>query len=323
MQILRSLEEIKRPFFRPAVTIGNFDGVHLGHQALFKKVVDLASKRDGDTIAITFEPHPLKVLRPKSSLKLISTFEHKAELIKKAGIEWLLCLRFDKELASTPAREFVERVFVRKIGVEDLVVGYDYAFGKGREGDREFLKTMGDIFGFKVHVVDPVMIDGVIVSSTKVRELVSNGEMRRVYKLLGRYYQIRGVVRVGKRRGGSVVGFPTANLVLEEDDLCPKVGVYCVQVILDSQCFGGVMNIGYNPTFGDTGLSAEVHIFDFDKDIYGKAIKVNIIQRIRDEKKFSGPLELREQICKDVETAKLILAKEQNLTRACLDEQDD
>ena len=317
MRILRSLDEIKWRFKRPAVTIGNFDGVHLGHQALFKKVVELASRRGGDSIAITFEPHPLKVLRPNDPPKLICTFEHKAELIKKAGIKWLLCLRFDMALAATPAQKFVEEVFVRRIGVEDLVIGYDYAFGKGREGDKEFLKKMGAIYGFNVHVLDPVVVDGEIVSSTLIRRLVAQGEMRRVRRLLGRYYQIRGEVQVGKRRGGRVVGFPTANLALLEEDLCPRKGVYCVQVIFDSQCYGGVMNIGFNPTFGDTGLSAEVHIFDFEGDIYGKFIKVNLIERIRGEKKFSSPMELRAAIMKDVEKARLILAKEPNLMEAC------
>ena len=319
MRILRSLDEIKWRFKRPALTIGNFDGVHLGHQALFKKVVELASSRGGDSIAITFEPHPLKVLRPNDPPKLICTFEHKAELIKKAGIKWLLCLRFDKELAATPARTFVEQVFVKKIGVEDLVIGYDYAFGKGREGDKTFLKKMGKIYGFNVHILDPVVVDGEIVSSTLIRKLVAEGEMRRVRRLLGRYYQIRGEVQVGKRRGGTVVGFPTANLTILEEDLCPKTGVYCVQVIFDSQCHGGVMNIGYNPTFGDTGLSAEVHIFDFEGNIYGKFIKVNLIERIRGEKKFNGPQELREQITRDVERARLILANETGLEEACME----
>jgi len=321
MRILRSLHDIKVRFKRPAVTIGNFDGVHLGHQALFKKVVELAAPRAGDTIAITFEPHPLKVLRPDAPPKLICTFEHKAELIKRAGIKWLLCLKFDEELARTPARRFVEQVFVEAIGVEDLVIGYDYAFGKGREGDKDFLKKMGQIYGFSVHVMDPVTVDGEIVSSTLIRRLVAQGEMRRVKRLLGRYYQIRGEVQMGKRRGGRVVGFPTANLLILEDDLCPKTGVYCVQVIFDSKCYGGVMNIGYNPTFGDTGLSAEVHIFDFDGDLYGRPIKVNIIQRIRDERKFSGPEELREQIRHDVEKAKDILSREAGLGQACREEQ--
>jgi len=319
MKIYKGLTEIKKPFFRPAVTIGNFDGVHLGHQALFCKVVELASRRNGDTVALTFEPHPLKVLRPDSPPKLISTFDHKAELIAMSGIEHLICLPFTKTLANTSARDFVINILHKTLGVEDLVVGYDYAFGKGREGNIDFLKDMGREFGFTVHVVPPYKVKDMIASSTKVRELVSQGEMRKVQSLLGRYYQIRGRVLKGKRRGGPLVGFPTANLKLNKDDLCPQKGVYAVQVIHDKRCYGGVLNIGYNPTFGDTGLSAEVHIFDFDKEIYGHPIKVNLIERIRDEKKFSGPEELSSQIRKDIEKARIILATEAGLHKACLE----
>ncbi len=317
MKVYRGLDEIKASFKQAALTIGNFDGVHLGHQALFRKVVAISQKTGGDTVAITFDPHPLKVLRPDNPPKLICTLEHKIELIAEAGIDHLGILAFTKELAATSAREFVHEILYRRIGMKDLVVGYDYACGKGREGNIPFLKKMGKELGFNVHVVPPITIDGIVVSSTKVRELVTQGQMRKVRLLLGRYYQIRGIVQVGRKRGGKVVGFPTANLNIDEDDLCPKPGVYVVQVLHDSQCYGGVLNIGYNPTFGDDKLTAETHIFDFDKDIYGQPIKVNLIQRIRDEKKFSGPEELARQISKDVETARLILANEEGLRDAC------
>ncbi len=319
MKIYRKLEEIREPFSAPAVTIGNFDGVHLGHQALFCKVVELASKRGGDTVAITFDPHPLVVLRPASPPKMICTFEHKAELISRSGIEHLISISFTPELARTPAREFVEKVLHRTIGVKDLVVGYDYAFGKGREGDAKFLEEMGKELGFKVHVIPPYRVDGTIVSSTKIRELVSKGEMRKVAAMLGRFYQIRGVVQKGKRRGGPLVGFPTANLHIYPHDLCPKEGVYVVQVIHDLCCYGGVVNIGTNPTFGDTGLVAEVHIFDFDKTIYGHRIKVNFIQRLRDEKRFPSVEALSAQISRDVEQAREVLAREAGLNRACIE----
>ncbi len=308
MKIYSSLYEIERPFNRPALTIGNFDGVHLGHQALFKKVVELAEKRGGDKVALTFHPHPMKVLRPDNPPKLICTLEQKIELIMAAGIEHLVCLPFTREFAKTPASFFVEEILYRTIGVEDLVVGYDYACGRGREGDINFLKSMGKRLGFHVHVIPPVKIDGMIVSSTAIRELVKKGDMRMVRKMLGRFYQIRGVVQKGKRRGGPVVGFPTANLSINPEDLCPKPGVYAVQVIHGERLYNGVVNIGFNPTFGDSKLGAEVHIFDFDKEIYGHEIKVNLVERIRDEKKFSGPEELASQIKKDIEKAKQILS---------------
>ncbi len=319
MKIYRSLDEIEHPFRHPAVTIGNFDGVHLGHQSLFCKVVELASKKGGDTVAITFEPHPLTVLRPENPPKMICTFEHKAELISRSGIEHLVSIPFTKELARTPAREFVEEVLMGKIGVEELVVGYDYAFGKGREGDADFLKRMGGELGFRVHVMPPYKVGGVIVSSTKIRELVSKGEMRKVARMLGRFYQIRGVVQEGKRRGGPLVGFPTANLHFDRHDLCPKEGVYVVQVIHDLCCYGGVVNIGTNPTFGDTGLVAEVHIFDFDKTIYGHQIKVNFIERLRDEIKFPSVEALSAQIALDVAQAREIISRESGLVKACIE----
>lgn len=320
MKVYYSLAEISGQFNRPALTIGNFDGVHLGHQALFRRVVELAAAVSGDPIALTFEPHPLKILRPDAPFLRICTLKHKIELIAKAGIKHLIILPFNKELAQTSANDFVYKIFYKMLGIENLVVGYDYALGKGREGDISFLKKAGAELGFAVHVIEPVIIDGVIVSSTKVREFVSLGDMRAVSRLLGRYYQIRGVVQQGKRRGGPLLGFPTANLHLDKNELCPRSGVYVAQVIIDGCCYGGVLNIGYNPTFGDQGLGAEVHIFDFDKDIYGRDIKLNLIERLRDEKKFSAPDELILQIKKDVKAASKIIAQEKGLYKACIDE---
>lgn len=319
MRVYYGLNEISRPFNRPVLTIGNFDGVHLGHQALFRRVVDLAAAVSGDAMALTFEPHPLKVLRPDIPLLRICTLEHKIELIAKAGIEHLIILPFNKGLAETSAHDFACKIFCQTLGIKNLVVGYDYALGKGREGDISFLRRAGDELGFTVHVVESVVIDGVIASSTKVREFVSRGDMRAVSRLLGRYYQIRGVVQQGKRRGGPLLGFPTANLHLDKEELCPRPGVYVTQVITDGYCHGGVLNIGHNPTFGDQGFGAEAHIFDFDKDIYGREIKLNLIERLRDEKKFFGPDELISQIKRDAETARQILAREKGLYKACLD----
>lgn len=313
MKVYKGLHEIEKPFYRSALTIGNFDGVHLGHQALFRRVVELAGPRNGDTVALTFEPHPMKVLRPQNPPKLISTMDHKVELIAKAGIEHLICLSFTKEFAGTSARDFVYKILHQTIGMEDLVVGYDYAFGKGRQGNISLLQAMGSKLGFNVHVIPPVTVEGMVVSSTNVREQVTLGKMKNVQILLGRYYQIHGIVQEGIRRGGPVVGFPTANLRIDREDLCLKPGVYVVRVIHQDQCYGGVMNIGYNPTFGGQDLGAEVHIFDFDKDIYGHPIKLDLIQRLRDEKKFAGADELARQITKDVKAARLVLAKGKDL----------
>lgn len=311
MDIYTSIHDIKEPFDNAAVTIGNFDGVHLGHQILFSEVVSKAYKNNGTSIAVTFEPHPLKVVRPDIGIKLISTAEQKKELIALAHIDKLLIIPFTREFANTPAEIFVDDVLRRTLGVKELVVGYDYAFGKSRQGDIPFLKEQGRKKGFNVSVVEPYYVDDMLASSTKVRQLVAQGRMRDVRKLLGRYYQIRGEVKMGKRRGGPLLGFPTANLYISAEDLCPQLGVYVTQVMYGGKCYGGVLNIGYNPTFEGERLSAETHIFDFNEDIYGKPIKINLLRFLRGEKKFSGPEELVAQITRDVEEAKQVLAEAQ------------
>jgi len=312
MDIYTNINDIPGPFPRAAVTIGNFDGVHLGHQILFSEVVSRAYHNKGPSVAVTFEPHPLKVVRPDIGLKLISTLEQKKELIALANIDKLVIIPFTKEFAATPAEVFVDQVLRQAIGVRDLVVGYDYAFGKGRQGDIPFLQAQGQAKGFTVSVVEPYYVDGMLASSTKIRELVGLGKMKYVRKLLGRYYQIRGEVRMGQQRGGPLLGFPTANLALSEEDLCPRLGVYVTQVIYDGKCYGGVLNIGYNPTFAGSHLSAETHIFDFNQDIYGKKIKINLLLFLRSEMKFSGPEELARQIALDVAEARKILAEAKN-----------
>lgn len=311
MKVYTDLSEITKPIHKPFVTIGNFDGVHLGHQMLFSEVVSKAYQHKGTSVAITFNPHPLQVVRPDIGIKLISNCDQKRELIEMAGIDELIIIPFTREFAATTAVDFVDKVLLEKIGMEELVVGYDYAFGKGRQGDIAFLKEQGRKKNFPVTVVEPFYVDGVLASSTKVRELVAEGRMRDVKKLLGRYYQLRGEVKIGKKRGGAELGFPTANLHISEEDLCPRLGVYVTQVIYDGKCYGGVLNIGYNPTFEGNHLSVETHIFDFNQDIYGKPIKINMLQFLRAEKKFSGPRELASQIGEDVKQAKEALAKAQ------------
>ncbi len=311
MEIYTSLGDIQEPFHNAAVTIGNFDGVHLGHQLLFAEVVSKAYQNRGTSVAITFEPHPLKVVRPEIGIKLISTAEQKRELIALANIDKLVIIPFTREFAATPARTFVDQVLRQTIGVKELVVGYDYAFGKSRQGDIPFLQAQGREKGFGVTVVEPYYVDSMLASSTKVRQLVAQGRMQEVRKLLGRYYQIRGEVRMGKQRGGPLLGFPTANLAIAEEDLCPQLGVYVTQVVYDGKCYGGVLNIGYNPTFEGSRLSAETHIFDFNQDIYGKPIKINLLRFLRGEKKFSSPTELAAQIGEDVAQARQVLAEAQ------------
>ncbi len=317
MELYWNLDDIITPFVEACVTIGNFDGVHLGHQQLFSEVVERAEKRGGRSVVVTFDPHPLTVLRP-GGIKLISTIAQKIEQIDRAGIDILVIIPFDRSFASTTAEQFVQDILIGTIGMRELVVGYDYAFGKGRSGDTVFLKEQGRKNNFPVTVVEAFYQHDLLVSSTRIRQLVSEGRMIDARALLGRPYQIRGAVQVGKKRGGSEIGWPTANLQVNEEDLVPRIGVYAVQVICENICYGGVLNIGYNPTFGDDKLVAETHIFDFNKDIYGKPIKLNLLKFLRDEQKFNGIAELAEQISKDAIAAKRILSEnEQELVTSC------
>ncbi len=317
MKIIRDLSEITEPFSNACVTIGNFDGVHLGHQLLFGEVVQRAYRCQGTSVAVTFDPHPLQILRPEG-IKLISTCDQKTELIEHAGLDILVIIPFSMKIAGIRADHFVDDVLLKTIGVKELVVGYDYAFGKGRAGNIDFLKMQGKEKGFAVTVVEAHFEGDMLVSSTKVRELVADGRMADARTLLGRYYQIRGEVQLGQQRGGKEIGFPTANLHMDKEDLIPKMGVYVCQVICDGKCYGGVLNIGVNPTFGENRLVAETHIFDFDQDIYGKPIKVNLLRFLRSEQKFSGIAELSAQIAKDVAQAKeILITQQQEITLSC------
>ncbi len=307
MKLICDINDITEPFENAVITIGNFDGVHIGHQALFHQVIEKADELGGVSIAMTFEPHPLRVLPNTSPPPMITLYEQKVELIERAGLDVLICLPFTNEFASIPAESFIKELLLDRIGMKAIVVGKDYTFGKNREGNLELLVQLGHKYGYKVHVLD--WIKGAMAietrsSSTRIRELVHDGEMERAQKLLGRFYQIRGTVVEGRDRGGKLLGFPTANIKLY-DELCPKNGVYAVTVECENGSkHKGVANIGYSPTFDDNVFTVEVFILDFDKNIYGQKIRVNFIQRIRDEKKFTNISELSGQIEKDVKAAR-------------------
>ncbi|MFO7716798.1 bifunctional riboflavin kinase/FAD synthetase [Desulfosarcina sp.] len=310
MEIIQDIETIKEPFPSAVITIGNFDGVHIGHQALFHEVLERADALGGTAIAMTFEPHPIRVITRNGHPPLITLYEQKTELIEKAGIDVLICIPFTMDFAALSARIFVEDILVRRIGMKAIVVGQDYTFGNRREGNVKLLKRYAEELDFEVIVADWIQsstVDNDRISSTAIRELVMDGQMEKAGKMLGRDYQIRGTVAHGRDRGGKLLGIPTANINLQ-DELCPKVGVYAVIVQYDGQRYSGVANIGYSPTFDDHVFTVEVHILDFKKDLYNQTIMVNFVQRLRDEKKFSGIAELVEQIKQDIGDAREILA---------------
>ena len=306
MEVFNGIEGIKHPFKNPVLTIGNFDGVHRGHRALFEKVKHWADELEGESLVVTFDPHPLKVLRPGNGPDLITIHERKLELIGDCGIDAVLVIPFTKEFALISAEEFVTGILVGRIGVKGIVVGYDYRFGNGREGDIDYLKGIGAEKGFRVEVVSGINIDDTVVSSTIIRKLIREGEIVEANHLLGRPYEVSGIVVPGRQRGGKLIGFPTANVGMA-GQAPPKQGVYAVEAVVENRPCKGAANLGFNPTFGDTDLSLEVHIFDFSDNIYGKPITVRFIERLRDEIKFAGVEELTTQIRKDVEEAKKIL----------------
>jgi riboflavin kinase / FMN adenylyltransferase len=310
MELVEHIDRIEKPYNNAVITIGNFDGVHIGHQALFHEVIEKADAMDGTSIVMTFEPHPVRVLKQNGHPPLITLYEQKVELIESSGIDVLICVPFTLEFAAIPAKKFVEDILLTRIGMKAIVVGKDYTFGKDRKGDIKLLQTYANTLGFEVIVADWILTLNKSpdrISSTRTRELVMAGKVDEAQKLLGRYYQIRGVVITGRNRGGRLLGFPTANIILQ-DELCPKTGVYAVTVECGGNRHQGVANIGYCPTFGDQVFSVEVHILDFNENIYNQKIRVNFIQRIRDEKKFSNISELSEQIKKDIIKTRNILS---------------
>ncbi len=306
-KIIRDLLFFKDRPISSAVTIGNFDGVHKGHQRLLLLLKDESRSKDLSSVVITFDPHPLKVLTGNPPLS-ITPLEQKIDLLASFSPDYILILHFDKKFANLEPEDFVKTYLVDLLSSKVVIVGHDYRFGKGGRGDFELLKRLGQRYGFEVKRIDPVTVKGEIVSSTKIRKLVQEGEIEKVRDFLGRFYEVRGVVVQGQKRGGPLLGVPTANLKLI-DELYPKVGVYAVFVIVEGKRFLGVANVGFNPTFGKNPISVEAHIFDFSKDIYGKKIRVQFVKRLRDEKKFPDIESLKKQIFLDIQRAKEELKK--------------
>ncbi|MEC7786445.1 MAG: bifunctional riboflavin kinase/FAD synthetase, partial [Nitrospinota bacterium] len=261
MKIVRGTKNISGPFIYPVVTLGNFDGVHVGHQILFKKAAEIAREKRGTSMAFTFEPHPLKIIAPDKVPPLLTHFHKKMELIAACNIDCVICADFTRQFADQRPRDFSKNILKEKIGVKEVVVGFDYAFGRGREGTIPYLKKMGEEFGFIVHIVNPFQLDGMTVSSSHVREVIESGNMESARKFLGRHYSIAGPVVAGYKTG-QAIGVPTANIDTSKVQI-PRTGVYGVRMIYQKKSYDAVANIGFNPTFNRDRLSVEVHIFDF------------------------------------------------------------
>ncbi|MFO7766768.1 MAG: bifunctional riboflavin kinase/FAD synthetase [Pelovirga sp.] len=309
MIIIDSLADIP-PHFNPSVvTLGNFDGVHLGHRALFRRLIDAAGKEQLQSVVCTFYPHPLKLLHPDKAPLLLNTREERRRLIAASHVDWLIEIPFDTTFAEQSPEAFVDKVLIDALSAQKLVIGYDYAFGKGRRGTAQFLTEFGHSRGIAVEVLQPVGADGEPYSSTRIRHLIAAGRVAEVVPLLGRHYNLLGQVVTGFQRGREL-GFPTANLQTEKE-LIPAPGVYVVKVRHGDLEFGGVVNIGFRPTFACDDITIEVHLLDYTGDIYGEKIRIYFIERLREEKTFTSLHDLSEAIAADVLKARQILQRVQ------------
>jgi riboflavin kinase/FMN adenylyltransferase len=305
MEIIRDLAALARHTY-PVTAIGNFDGVHLGHRAILKAAIDHARAAGGTAFALTFDPLPAKVLAPARAPRLILTPDDKLEMLRLSGTDGVIVLDFTRELSRLSPRDFVRDYLRAKIGVREVVVGHSVSFGHNRAGNAAMMVELGREFGFDTEVVGPIKIDGLEVSSTKVREAISAGDLRGAARLLGRYHFLRGPVVRGRERGRTI-GFPTANLA-SETECIPPDGVYATRVILDDGAYAAITNIGMRPTFSETERSIEAHIFDFTRDLYGTRIKLELIERIRAERKFDNADALKAQIALDLSKVREILS---------------
>lgn len=311
MEIHKDLEKLTIP--NAVVTIGVFDGVHCGHDAIIRRLLDVAREKKGEGVVVTFWPHPRLFLTPEGAgLKYLSTLREKRELFDKKGVDHFIIVPFTRELSNYSSEKFIKEIIVGKVKAKHLIVGFNHHFGKNREGSFETLKSLAGKYKIEVEQVDARVVGNQNVSSTRIREALNSGDILLANRLLGYHYSLNGTIIGGKKIGRSL-GFPTANVLPKERyKLIPKDGVYAVYVNLGDNTLNGMLNIGLRPTLsnGENGKSIEVHIFDFQHQIYGKDVQVRFVGRIRDEVKFSSVEHLVEQLKKDKTIAQDILSAE-------------
>jgi riboflavin kinase/FMN adenylyltransferase len=307
MQIIRHIDDPSLGLDGSSVTLGNFDGIHVGHQALIKNAVDDGQRLGLPSAVLTFEPHPLKVLAPERAPKMLLTHKDKMQLLQSLGVDLVVIQHFDRSFAAIGAEEFVRKYLVERLRAKKVWVGKDLRFGKGRAGDIDKLRVWGARLGFDVGMVEPVMVCGERVSSSRIRELIGAGEIAGLQSMLGRCYFVSGKVVSGRRRGREI-GFPTANIA-SRAEIVPCDGIYATLFHLGENILPSVTSIGLNPTFGAGPRTIESYILDFDREIYGESVKLSFIARLRDEKNFASVAALIEQIRLDVAQAEAVLAR--------------
>ena len=307
MNVYYGIQEFKK-LENAVVTSGTFDGVHLGHQKILSRLNQVADLTNGQSVVITFYPHPRSVISPDNQIvRLLSTLDEKIELLENSGVNHLLIIPFTREFSELSSEEFIQKILIQTIGTKTLVIGYDHRFGKNREGGFDFLKANKEKYGFDIEEISRQDIENVGVSSSKIRKALQEGDVPTADHFLGRNYSISGLIVKGKQLGRTI-GFPTANIQVREiAKLIPLDGVYAVKVYYKDDVFGGMLNIGNRPTVDGTYQTVEVNIFDFDQEIYGENLKVEFLQKIRNEKKFNGLDELKAQIAKDKITCEGII----------------
>ncbi|MBI1845790.1 MAG: bifunctional riboflavin kinase/FAD synthetase [Candidatus Rokubacteria bacterium] len=298
MRIVQGLDAFP-PDPRPAaIALGVFDGVHLGHRAILGRAVADARQEGLDAVACTFDRHPLETLQPARAPVPIATLQDRLRLIGECGLDAVVVLPFTRELASVEPEAFVKEILLDRLRARRVVVGYNHTFGRGARGDARLLEALADRLGFRADVIPPLLVDGVPVSSTEIRAALGQGDVRRAARYLGREYTVPGTVVAGAGRGRQL-GFPTANLATDLPLLLPP-GVYACRAALDGRDHPAVTNVGVRPTFGETALAVEVHVLDFAGDLYGKAMRLTFVDRLREERKFPGIDALKAQIAADV-----------------------
>ncbi len=305
LKVTRGLsDECPRPY--PIATIGNFDGHHLGHRVLLRTVVETARKAQGTALVLTFEPHPVKILAPHVDLRFLTSPEEKLAHFEAAGIDEVVFLNFTPTFAAMSPDQFVEDILHRSLMLSELFVGNHFAFGEGRTGRIDDLVRLGGQYGVRVHPVTPVMIEGDVVSSSRIRQLIQTGNMERAARLLGRVYGIRGAVVHGMQQG-QALGWPTANLRVPADRVVPPDGVYAARTVHGTQTYDAIAYIGTRPTFGAGERLIEVHMLDQTSDLYGQEISVQFVARVRGDHTFASADDLSKQIARDVEQARISL----------------
>ena len=312
MQVCDSIKNLTKNK-NTILTLGTFDGIHPGHLKIIDKLVSCSKEKGCRNVVLTFYPHPRTVLGNGNSVKMLTTQEEKIKLLEKHGVENLLTINFTKEFASLNAEDFIFDYLINGIGLREIVLGHDHHFGKERKGNVELLKQIGAKEDFIVTTAEAYLIDGEVVSSTKIRSAIAEGDIAKTNKLLGRNYEFSGVVVGGDKRGREL-GFPTANIKLtSQEKLLPASGIYAVKTNVENENHFGLLSIGKRPTFYNEGeLVTEVYIFDFNREIYGKTVTVELVERLRGEEKFNSAEELINQMNKDEENGRKIFNKLNN-----------